>query len=243
MAADSKSHLPCINRRSVLRSSAACVMFAAVSNGCTSSEPISAGGDGTAGAGGETGAAGMTGDAGATGQRRDAGQAAGSGGGASGSNDAGSGGANVNDAGMADASGAAGAGGAGGHLGTDGGNGGVGGAPGQCPGSVAAGKASAISVGSLVLVGNGLVVGRDAAGLYAMSSICTHQGCGTNVVGSAPQQSLYCPCHGSAFSGTGAVTRGPARRALQHYLLESSPNGDLTVCAGSAVASTVRTAG
>jgi Rieske Fe-S protein len=149
----------------------------------------------------------------------------------------------VADAGMTDAHGVADAGGTGGHGGTDGGSGGVGGGSGSCPGSIAAGKASGVSVGSLVLVGSSVVVGRDAAGLYAMSSICTHQGCGTNVVGAPSQQSLYCPCHGSAFSGSGAVTRGPARRALQHYQLEASTNGDLTVCVGSPVASTARTAG
>jgi Rieske Fe-S protein len=90
-------------------------------------------------------------------------------------------------------------------------------------------------------VGNGLVVGRDSGGLYAMSSICTHQGCGTNVIGGAAQPSLYCPCHGSVFNATGAVVRGPARRALQHYELDVSSSGSLTICIGSPVLSTTRT--
>jgi nitrite reductase/ring-hydroxylating ferredoxin subunit len=104
-----------------------------------------------------------------------------------------------------------------------------------------AGAASGVSVGSLVLVGNGLVVGRDANGLYAMSSVCTHQGCPTNVVGAAAQPSLYCPCHGSMFGATGAVILGPARRPLQHYQIAVSPSGMLTICVGSPVLSTSRT--
>jgi cytochrome b6-f complex iron-sulfur subunit len=98
-----------------------------------------------------------------------------------------------------------------------------------------------VAVGALVLVGNGLVVGRDAGGLYAMSSICTHQGCPTNIVGGATQPTLYCPCHGSMFSATGAVVRGPARRALQHYELDVSSSGSLMICAGSPALSSTRT--
>jgi Rieske Fe-S protein len=98
-----------------------------------------------------------------------------------------------------------------------------------------------VAVGALVLVGNGVVVGRDSGGLYAMSSICTHQGCPTNIVGAATRPSLYCPCHASMFSATGAVVRGPARRALQHYELDVSSSGSLTVCVGSPVVSNTRT--
>jgi Rieske Fe-S protein len=98
-------------------------------------------------------------------------------------------------------------------------------------------------MGGLISVGSGLVVGRDAGGLYAMSSICTHQGCGMTIAGSAAQPSLHCPCHGSTFSATGAVTRGPARAPLIHFELQVSPGGDLTVCMNAIVASTTRTPG
>jgi Rieske Fe-S protein len=125
----------------------------------------------------------------------------------------------------------------------DGGAGGGGESQATCSGAVVAGMASSVSLGSLVMVANGLVVGRDTAGLYAMSAICTHQGCGMSIVGAAFQESLFCACHGSAFSGNGAVTRGPARRPLQHYQLEVAADGELTVCVGASVASTTRTPG
>ena len=39
----------------------------------------------------------------------------------------------------------------------------------------------------------------------AISTICTHQQCETNIVGAA----LECPCHGSRFDSDGKVTRQP----------------------------------
>jgi nitrite reductase/ring-hydroxylating ferredoxin subunit len=220
MAEGSNRCLTCLDRRTVLKSGAASAVLAALSSqGCTTSEPLSTGttGNGDAGSGG-------TGGAGADG----GGDVSDSGGGAGGSSGAGAGGG----------SGA----GAGGSSGA--GTGGAAGSQATCLGALAAGNASTVSVGFLVLIGgSGFVLARDSAGLYAMSAICTHQGCGMNVVGAASQQSLYCPCHGSAFSGNGAVTRGPARRPLQHYQIDVAANGDLTVCVGEPVASTTRTPG
>jgi Rieske Fe-S protein len=240
----------CMNRRSVLKSGAAGAVLAALSSeGCTTSEPLSTGSTGAGGDAGVSGEAGVRGDSGVS----DAGVAGSTldgGGNGGGRGGAGAGGGNgVADAGAVDTRGeGGGAGGAGRSSGTGGGVGGNGGGAGTsgsatCPGAVMAGKALTVALGSLVTIGNGLVLGRDAAGLYAMSAICTHQGCGMNVVGAASQQSLYCACHGSMFSGNGAVTRGPARRPLQHYQLEAAANGDLTVCVGTLATSTTRTAG
>jgi len=219
----------CMNRRSILKSGAACVVMAALSDGCVTSEPLSVGGGGAD----DAGAAGARGDAGAVGQ---AGSSAGTGGSSG-----------AADAGTTDARGEGGAGGQAGTGGSSGtgaaGQGGAGGGQAACSGAILAGKASAVSVGSLVAVANSYVIGRDNAGLYAMSSICTHQGCGMSIVGAATQETLYCACHGSAFSGTGAVTRGPARRALQHYQLEISANGELTICVNSSVSATTRIPG
>ncbi|MDP1852109.1 MAG: Rieske (2Fe-2S) protein [Candidatus Planktophila sp.] len=54
---------------------------------------------------------------------------------------------------------------------------------------------------------NGLVI--------VVSAICTHEGCQIRGSGGA----LACPCHGSGFNAvTGAVTRGPAERALRKYV-------------------------
>ena len=84
------------------------------------------------------------------------------------------------------------------------------------------------------------MLGRDAGGLYAMTAVCTHQGCLVSVVGAAPQ-SLSCPCHGSTFSNTGAVTGGPARAPLQHFQVQVAASGAVTVCDGVPVASNART--
>jgi Rieske Fe-S protein len=239
ISAVSSACAACLNRRTVLKSGAVCLLSVAFSEGCVTSEPLNFGTSGAGGDGGSSGTGGIE-DAGVAGTSRD------SGAGGEGGRGGGGGGDGVAGAGPTDAreDGNAGAGGGtGGRSGAGGGGGAAGSSPGTCPGAVVAGKASTVSLGSLVMVATGLVVGRDAAGLYAMSAFCTHQGCATRVVGAASQETLYCPCHGSAFSGTGAVTRGPARSPLQHYQLEVSASGDLTVCVDISVASTTRTAG
>jgi Rieske Fe-S protein len=209
---------------------------------------------GTGGGGGSGGTAGGA-SAGGRGGTVDAGavDASGGGGATGGVGGAGGGRGGTGGAGRAGGgggAGAAGGSGGGGGAGAAGGSGGQsgGGAGGstlaQCPGNIPAGNASKVALGSLHLIVPSLVVvGRDAGGLYAMTGLCTHQGCGMNVVGAASQQSLICPCHGSAFSATGAVTKGPARTPLQHYQLEISATGDLTICTGTPVGSTTRTPG
>jgi Rieske Fe-S protein len=67
---------------------------------------------------------------------------------------------------------------------------------------------------TLAQVGNQPVVVTNAAGTVAVhSAICTHLGCVVKPVGA----DLQCPCHGSHFSATGAVTHGPATLALPPY--------------------------
>ncbi len=63
---------------------------------------------------------------------------------------------------------------------------------------------------ALVPPGRAVAVYRDAEGVYALSMICTHLGC---VVKPNPE-GFECPCHGSRFSLTGGVVKGPAPRAL-----------------------------
>jgi Rieske Fe-S protein len=134
-------------------------------------------------------------------------------------------------------------GGVGGGASGEGGTPGVGGGTGSgstCSPAVTAGPASAIAVGTLSIVGQ-MVLGRDAGGLYAMSGLCTHQGCLVTVVGAPGQQTLACPCHGSAFDGNGAVTRGPAGVPLRHYQVLIVGAGETSICTGVAVANTART--
>jgi cytochrome b6-f complex iron-sulfur subunit len=51
--------------------------------------------------------------------------------------------------------------------------------------------------------------------VVAVSAICTHAGCSMDYL--ADQDQIDCPCHGSRFSTTGQVLRGPAIRALRVY--------------------------
>ncbi len=60
-----------------------------------------------------------------------------------------------------------------------------------------------------------LAVGRDAAGVYAMELVCTHEGC--DLSGAIGASAIVCPCHEAAYALGGNVLQGPARIALTHY--------------------------
>ena len=77
---------------------------------------------------------------------------------------------------------------------------------------------------------NRLWVFSDASGLYAISSVCTHLGC---IVKPTPD-GFECPCHGSKFSGDGAVLSGPAPQPLPWLKIEVS-GATCTVDAGATV--------
>lgn len=72
--------------------------------------------------------------------------------------------------------------------------------------------------------GRAVAVFRDAGGVYAISTICTHLGCLVR----ASAGGFECPCHGSAFAADGAVTKGPAPRALD-WLQVSAIGGTVIV--------------
>jgi cytochrome b6-f complex iron-sulfur subunit len=58
--------------------------------------------------------------------------------------------------------------------------------------------------------GRNVALFRDAEGVYAISTVCTHLGC---IVKPVPE-GFECPCHGSHFAADGSVLRGPAPKAL-----------------------------
>jgi cytochrome b6-f complex iron-sulfur subunit len=63
---------------------------------------------------------------------------------------------------------------------------------------------------------------RERAGFYALSAVCTHQGC-------PPQWQespgiFHCPCHGSRFDRTGTTMTGPALRPLERIKLVLQAN-------------------
>jgi len=97
-----------------------------------------------------------------------------------------------------------------------------------------------LKVDSLRVLPSNVVIGRDSSGLYAMSAICTHQGCIVEDNAETIAAGLNCPCHGSAFDGNGDVTRGPARSPLQHFTVTVAANGDITIDPTKPVAAAVR---
>lgn len=78
------------------------------------------------------------------------------------------------------------------------------------PDSLTAGEA-------FVPPGRAVAVFRDGEGVHAVSLICTHLGC----VVKPGTEGFECPCHGSKFAADGAVTRGPAPRALDWVKVSS----------------------
>jgi Rieske Fe-S protein len=72
----------------------------------------------------------------------------------------------------------------------------------------------------------GFFIIRRGNQLFALSSICTHRRC---LVDAEPDQSFYCPCHGSTFNPNGQVTYGPAKRNLPTLATFINEKGELIV--------------
>jgi Rieske Fe-S protein len=107
-------------------------------------------------------------------------------------------------------------------------------------GPVAAGNMSALSVGTMLVMSN-VVVARDAGGVYAMSAVCTHEGCLLDDNSRTTTGGLSCACHGSTFDAAGNVTRGPARMPLPHYAVTIASDGSITVDGSQPVSPSTRT--
>lgn len=74
---------------------------------------------------------------------------------------------------------------------------------------------------------NRLFVFHVPAGLYAISSTCTHLGC--NVNWNESRKGFDCPCHGSTFDQNGLNIGGPAPKPLQWYKLTMNQKDQLIV--------------
>jgi Rieske Fe-S protein len=55
---------------------------------------------------------------------------------------------------------------------------------------------------------------------FALSNICTHQGCGV----AATTPTLNCPCHGSRYALNGSVVQGPAPQSLTSFPVTKQGN-------------------
>lgn len=75
---------------------------------------------------------------------------------------------------------------------------------------------AALTANGGYLVSNGVLVARTTAGAYiAVQQSCTHESYPLTYQGS--NQRFYCNNHGATFNEKGAVTIGPASRALTVY--------------------------
>ena len=93
-----------------------------------------------------------------------------------------------------------------------------------------AGNEANLPVGVLrAIVNHGVAIGHDAAGIFAISLICTHSGCDMSADGAVSSGSVQCFCHGSVFDGQGKVLRGPASSPLPHLLVTADSGGNLTI--------------
>ncbi|HUJ28816.1 MAG TPA: Rieske (2Fe-2S) protein [Myxococcales bacterium] len=100
----------------------------------------------------------------------------------------------------------------------------------QLPNTIDGGNASGVQQGSLRAVsGFPVAIGRDQNGVYALSLICTHEGCDMSRDGSVSASLIDCACHGSLFDGQGNVLRGPASSPLDHFVVTADVSGELTI--------------
>ncbi len=77
---------------------------------------------------------------------------------------------------------------------------------------------SVATVGGAALVQSSsaaFLVSRTAPDTFvALTAVCTHEGCTINAFRSP---AYVCPCHGSEFSTSGSVLKGPASRVLRQF--------------------------
>jgi Rieske Fe-S protein len=95
--------------------------------------------------------------------------------------------------------------------------------------------------------GSTFLLARDAGGIYAMTSICTHFGCDLNdeggVIGDDGEIDCGSPCgHGSKFGPNGEVVAGPAGEALKHWKVTIDEAGAILVDVGNEVPAEERAA-
>ena len=90
-----------------------------------------------------------------------------------------------------------------------------------------------LPVGTAVLLRNErAILWRDGQGIAAIKAICPHRGCAVRIAAGQ----LVCPCHGSRFSRSGRLLRGPAREGLPWLRVSIDDQGEIEVHRGQVVA-------
>ncbi len=69
------------------------------------------------------------------------------------------------------------------------------------------------SVGGYAIIGKTFISRTGQSNFLALSTVCTHKKCEVDYTGSG----FECPCHGSNYSSSGKVTKGPAKKNLKSY--------------------------
>lgn len=79
-----------------------------------------------------------------------------------------------------------------------------------------------LALGSNELDNSGLLLIRQSeSSIRAFSRECTHNQC---TIGAFQNGKSVCPCHGSEYSTTGAVIKGPAPKSLKEYTVSIDEN-------------------
>jgi Rieske Fe-S protein len=112
------------------------------------------------------------------------------------------------------------------------------------PAGTELGKPSDFKDGLNVAQNTGFLVGKDAKGFYALTAICTHQGCDmSSGAGQVSSSGITCLCHHSRFNDAGDVIGGPACCPLQAFAMELGCNGSLYADPNKSVSSSERIQG
>jgi cytochrome b6-f complex iron-sulfur subunit len=75
---------------------------------------------------------------------------------------------------------------------------------------------------ALVATSSGnFLVSRNGEAFTALTAVCTHEGC---VVSNFQSGTYECPCHGSQYSASGSVIKGPATRSLSQFTTRFANN-------------------
>ncbi|MSP24451.1 MAG: Rieske (2Fe-2S) protein [Myxococcales bacterium] len=150
--------------------------------------------------------------------------------------------------GVTTASGGDGGSGASGDAGGAGGQGGssatgMGGEGGSVSALAVVGNVADVAEGELTApLEKAMFIGRDAAGVYVMTSLCSHKFCDMVIKGAMFPGGIRCTCHSSKFDLNGAAVAGPASKPLEHYYCEVAANGDIAADATKTVDATFRAA-
>jgi cytochrome b6-f complex iron-sulfur subunit len=67
----------------------------------------------------------------------------------------------------------------------------------------------------------------NSAGVFALSTVCTHLGCTPNWL--EGEQKFKCPCHGSGYYKTGVNFEGPTPRPLERFAISLADDGQILV--------------